>query len=100
MSPIPDGTFVNDTAFSYTFLCSKCISDDATTGLVISPELNIMGWAVSDDPLTDPTSASSALTYHSAGFGAVGMPLENAKSAKFDTWAALAVQGGSGSGNS
>jgi cellobiose dehydrogenase (acceptor) len=100
MSPIPDGTFVNDTAFSYTFLCSNCINEDPTKGLVISPDFNIVGWAQSDDPLTDPTSASVALTYHSAGFGAFGMPLNDAKSADFDKWAALAVKGGSGSGNS
>jgi cellobiose dehydrogenase (acceptor) len=100
MSPIPDGTFVNDTAFSYTFLCSNCINEDPTKGFVISPDFNIIGWAQSDDPLTDPTSASVALTYHSAGFGAFGMPLNDAKSADFDKWAALAVKGGSGSGNS
>lgn len=100
MSPIPDGTFVNDTAFSYTFLCSNCISEDPLTGFVVAPELNIVGWAQSDDALTDPTSASGALTYHSAGFGAFGMPLADAKSADFAKWAALAVKGGSGGGNS
>jgi cellobiose dehydrogenase (acceptor) len=94
MSPIPDGTFVNDTAFSYTFLCSNCISEEPATGFVISPEFNIVGWAQSDDALTDPSSASVALTYHSAGFGAFGMPLDDAKSADFDKWAALAVKGG------
>lgn len=102
MSPIPDGTFVNETAFSYTFLCSNCISDDVSKGLVLyeSPSTNIIGWAFSADPLTDPATASSALTYHSAGFGAFGSPMDNAKSADFDTWAALAVESGSGSGNS
>ncbi|KAL5114597.1 hypothetical protein ACEQ8H_007502 [Pleosporales sp. CAS-2024a] len=100
MWPIPDGTFVNDTAFSYTFLCSNCISEDATTGLVISPDFNIVGWAQSDEALTDPASASVALTYHSAGFGAFGMPLDDAKSADFDKWAAMAAKGGSSGGNS
>jgi cellobiose dehydrogenase (acceptor) len=77
MSPIPDGTYVNDTAFSYTFLCANCISDDTKEGLVIydAPSVNIMGWAFSDDPLTDPATASSTLTYHSAGFGAFGLPM-------------------------
>jgi cellobiose dehydrogenase (acceptor) len=98
MIPIPDGTFVNETAFSYTFLCKNCISDDPTTGMVIQ-DFNVMGWAYSDDPLTDPASASAALNYHSAGFGAFGMTIDDAKSAKFDDWAALAVEGGSGSGN-
>ncbi|KAJ4344127.1 hypothetical protein N0V95_006331 [Ascochyta clinopodiicola] len=110
MNPIPDGTFVNDTAFSYTFLCKNCISDDVATGLVIydSPSTNIVGWAFSDDALTDPATASSTLTYHTAGFGAFGLPMSNASSADFDTWAAMAVESssgsdsgsGSGSGNS
>jgi cellobiose dehydrogenase (acceptor) len=100
MDPIPKGTFVNDTAFSYTFLCSKCITTDPATGFVISPDFNIMGWAFSKEAVTTPSSAASVLSYHSAGFGAFGMPLADAKSAKFDTWAALAVKGGSGSGNS
>lgn len=100
MSPIPKGTFVNETAFSYTFLCSKCISEDPATGFVISPDFNIIGWAQSEDGLTDPSSASVALTYHNAGFGAFGMPLDDAKSADFEKWAALAVESGSGNGNS
>ncbi|KAJ4321378.1 hypothetical protein N0V94_002915 [Neodidymelliopsis sp. IMI 364377] len=101
MNPIPDGTFVNDTAFSYTFLCKNCISDDVATGLVIyeSPSTNIMGWAFSDDPLTDPATASSTLTYHTAGFGAFGLPMSNATSANFETWAAMAVEGSTGSGS-
>ncbi|KAH7070047.1 choline dehydrogenase [Paraphoma chrysanthemicola] len=99
MSPIPEGTFVNDTAFSYTFLCSNCISTDVSTGLVLyeSPAVNVMGWAFSDDALTDSSSPSAALNYHNGGFGAFGMPMENAKSADYATWAALAT---AGSGNS
>lgn len=101
MNPIPDGTYVNDTAFSYTFLCKNCISDDVAKGLVIydSSSTNIVGWAMSDDPLTDPATAGSTLTYHSAGFGAFGLPMSNATSAKYDTWAAMAVEGSSGSGS-
>lgn len=92
MDQIPTGTFVNETAFSYTFLCSNCISKDPATGLDIASDLNIVGWAQSKDALTDPSSSSVALTYHNAGFGAFGMPLEAAKSADFEKWAALAVK--------
>ncbi|KAF1351525.1 choline dehydrogenase [Lizonia empirigonia] len=101
MSPIPDGTYVNDTAFSYTFLCKNCISDDVATGLVIydAPSTNVVGWAMSSDPLTDPATASSTLTYHSAGFGAFGLPMSNATSVDFETWAAMAIEGSTGSGN-
>ena len=101
MSPIPEGTYVNDTAFSYTFLCKNCISDDVATGLVIydSPSTNVVGWAFSDDALTDPATASSTLTYHTAGFGAFGLPMSDATSANFETWAAMAGGGSTGSGS-
>lgn len=103
MTTIPEGTFVNDTAFSYTFLCSNCISDDVKKGLVIyeSPSTNIMGWAFSSDPLTDSSTASATLNYHSGGFGAFGLPMANATSADYEKWAALAVgDSSSGSDNS
>ena len=103
MSTIPEGTYVNDTAFSYTFLCSNCISaDDPLKGLVIyeDPAVNVMGWAYSDKALTDPTSASAALNYHDAGFGMFGLPMANATSADYPKWAALAVAGPPSTGNS
>jgi cellobiose dehydrogenase (acceptor) len=77
MKPILDGTFVNDTAFSYTFLCSNCISTDVSKGLVIydAPEVNIMGWAFSDDALADSSTAGAELNYHNGGFGAFGLPM-------------------------
>jgi cellobiose dehydrogenase (acceptor) len=77
MKPIPDGTFVNDTAFSYTFLCSNCISTDVSKGLVIydAPSVNIMGWAFSNDALTDSSTAGAELNYHNGGFGAFGLPM-------------------------
>lgn len=102
MKTIPDGTFVNETAFSYTFLCSKCISKEASSGLVLvdSPDVNIIGWAMSKDALADPATPSSTLTYHSAGFGAFGMLMDNAKSADFAKWAALATEGTGGNSTS
>ncbi|CAA9966267.1 Choline dehydrogenase [Pyrenophora teres f. maculata] len=103
MSPIPDGTYVNDTAFSYTFLCSNCISaDDPLKGLVVykEPNVNVLGWAYSNKALTDPTSASAVLNYHDAGFGMFGLPMANASSADYPKWAAMAVAGTPGAGNS
>ncbi|KAF2713498.1 carbohydrate-binding module family 1 protein [Pleomassaria siparia CBS 279.74] len=88
MTPIPSGTFINDTAFSYTFLCSKCLG---TNGLVLSATTNVLGWAYSTDAITTPASASSALTYHAAGFGGFGLTVADAKSANYATWAAMAV---------
>jgi cellobiose dehydrogenase (acceptor) len=94
MKPIAKGTFTNDTAFSYTFLCSGCIGE---TGLDVSSENTVLGWAYSDQPVTTPASASSALSYHAAGFGAFGVSIADAKSADFDTWAAMASAGGNNS---
>jgi cellobiose dehydrogenase (acceptor) len=100
MNPIPDGTYVNGTAFSYTFLCKNCISKDPETGMVLyeAPSTNIVGWAFSATAPTSPASASAALNYHT-GFGAFGLPAADAQSAKFETWAAMAVEGSSGSGS-
>ncbi|KAF2680801.1 hypothetical protein K458DRAFT_434075 [Lentithecium fluviatile CBS 122367] len=97
MTTIPDGTYVNDTAFSYTFLCSNCIGDDA---LVLSTTSNVLGWAYATDAPTTPSDSTSALTYHDAGFGEYGLTIDDAKSAEYDTWAALATGGSSSSGNS
>lgn len=94
MTTIPDGTYVNDTAFAYTFLCSNCIGGD---GLVLSDTANVIGWAYSDDAISDPSSAGSELTYHNAGFGLFGLTVDDAKSADFATWAALATGGSSNS---
>ena len=92
MTPIPDGTYTNDTAFSYTFLCSGCITgDDLSFSVTDDPA--VLGYAWSNQAVTNPTSASSALTYHAAGFGAFGLPIADAQSSDYSTWAALASGG-------
>ncbi|PVH95650.1 cellobiose dehydrogenase [Periconia macrospinosa] len=101
LTTIPDGTYVNDTAFAYTFLCSNCIGEGALT--ISETATNVLGYAFSDDALKTPASASGALNYHSAGFGAFGLPIDGAKSADYDKWAALATgdaSNGTGNGNS
>lgn len=89
MAPIPEGTYANDTAFSYTFLCSGCIASDA--GLDLSSAVAVLGWAWSDQAVADPTSATSALTYHAAGFGAFGLTVADAESADYSMWADMAT---------
>jgi cellobiose dehydrogenase (acceptor) len=59
--------------------------------MVLSDTTNVLGWALSETALTNPTSSSSALNYHDAGFGAFGMTTADAKSADYDTWAAMAT---------
>ncbi|KAH7350187.1 GMC oxidoreductase [Plectosphaerella cucumerina] len=89
LKTIATGTSVSGDSFTYTFLCEGCVqggsvtfASDATTG--------IFGWAMSTTALTDPTDATSALNYHSAGFGLWGADLTAARSADFATWSALA----------
>jgi cellobiose dehydrogenase (acceptor) len=93
MTTITEGTYVNDTAFSYTFLCSNCISDDA---LAIS-ESNVLGWAMATDAPTEPSVSASALTYHEAGFGGFGLKIADSQSPDYGTWAALATNSTGGS---
>ncbi|PNS18516.1 hypothetical protein CAC42_5055 [Sphaceloma murrayae] len=93
-TPIATGTFVNGTHYSYTFLCSGCLSvqpnfqgDVTGTGL---------GWALSTNELGNTASANTTLNFHNAGQGVFVLSFADAQSARFAEWAALA---GSGSGN-
>ncbi|KAL0932731.1 uncharacterized protein CTRU02_211694 [Colletotrichum truncatum] len=86
-TPIANGTFVNSTHFSYTFLCEGCVIADKTT---LTGESPILGWAFSDTSPTTPSDPSSALNYHSAGFGQFGLDIAAAKSAKFEEWSKYA----------
>ncbi|ORX92935.1 hypothetical protein BCR34DRAFT_629431 [Clohesyomyces aquaticus] len=92
MTPIPEGTYTNETAFSYTFLCSGCVSSDG--GLDLLADTTVLGWALSAEALGNPTLASSVLTYHAAGFGAFGLAVADAKSSDYSKWAAMATGGG------
>lgn len=98
MTAIPEGTWVNETAFSYTFLCKNCISDTIANGLVLSETSNVLSWAFSETPLTDSSSPSATLNMHNGGYGSFGFKVADAKSADFEKWAAMAT-GSSGSGN-
>ncbi|EQB53832.1 GMC oxidoreductase [Colletotrichum gloeosporioides Cg-14] len=88
-TPIANGTFVNSTHFSYTFLCSNCVDSTATT---LAGESPILGWAFSDTSPTTPSDPASALNYHSAGFGQFGLDIASAKSAKFEEWSKYAKE--------
>ncbi|GKT94766.1 LOW QUALITY PROTEIN: cellobiose dehydrogenase [Colletotrichum tofieldiae] len=80
--PIANGTFVNSTHFSYTFLCENCINDKTS----LTGESPILGWAFSDTSPSPASDPAAALNYHSAGFGQFGLDIAGAKSAKFETW--------------
>lgn len=87
--PIADGTFVNATHFSYTFLCQGCVLEGVTSLTSTAPTL---GWAVSATEVTTPSDPNSALSFHGAGHGQYGLDIAGARSAKFAEWAALAVE--------
>jgi cellobiose dehydrogenase (acceptor) len=87
--PIEKGTFVNSTHFSFTFLCEGCIVGGSTT-FKPTDETPVFGWALSVENPTTPSDPASEIPYHGAGFGLYGMPAADAKSAKFEEWAAMA----------
>lgn len=89
--PIADGTFVNSTHFSFTFLCEGCIVG-GTTSFKPTDETPVFGWALSAEDPTTPSDPASAIPYHAAGFGLFGVSAADAQSAKFDTWAAMASE--------
>lgn len=95
--PIANGTFVNSTHLSYTFLCEGCIVANKTSFANTNP---ILGWAISAENPTTVSDPESALSYHAAGFGQFGLDLASAKSAQYAQWAswAAATTPGPGSG--
>ncbi|KFA74926.1 hypothetical protein S40288_06763 [Stachybotrys chartarum IBT 40288] len=86
--PIANGTFVNSTHLSYTFLCQGCVLEDTTNFLATN---KIFGWAISVEDPTDVSDPASALTYHAAGFGQYAVDLEGAANANYDLWASWAA---------
>ncbi|KAL6399766.1 cellobiose dehydrogenase [Ilyonectria robusta] len=94
--PIANGTFINSTHISYTFLCEGCVIANKTTVANDSP---ILGWAISDTNPTTASDSASALSYHAAGFGQFGVDAAAAKSAKYEEWAAWASATTPGTGD-
>lgn len=90
LSSIKSGTYVNDTAACYTFLCSGCITTDDVSFAASDTEA-VFGWALSDTAVTDPTDSTSALTMHNSGEGEFAITFANAQSADYATWAAMAT---------
>lgn len=86
--PIANGTFVNSTHLSYTFVCQGCIVG-GTTSFDSDDEAPVLGYAVSTSNVDTVSSASSALTYHDAASGEWGFSISGAKSASYSTWAAM-----------
>ncbi|KAF7886376.1 hypothetical protein EAF00_010479 [Botryotinia globosa] len=96
--PIANGTFINSTHLSYTFVCQSCVIGGLTTFNATS-ELATLGYAVSSSTPTTPSSSGSALSYHDVGANIYNLNLTAARSAQYSTWASWASAATSG-GNS
>lgn len=99
--PIANGTFINSTHLSYTFLCQGCINDDSFDATAATPVFGYAVAATSPETASDPVSA---LTYHAKAFGQYGVNLDGAKSADYALWASWTsespgVPGNPGGGN-
>ncbi|OAL53639.1 CBD9-like protein [Pyrenochaeta sp. DS3sAY3a] len=88
-TPIANGTYVNSTHWTYTFLCSKCIQTDGTTFKATDTAPSI-GFALNAAAPTQKTNAAASVSKHTAQ-GQVVFDLSKAKSDKFDTWKAYAA---------
>lgn len=84
--PIANGTFVNSTHLSSTFVCQGCIIGGTTT-FDATDSAPIIGYAVSTSNPTTVSDASTALVYHDAGSNEYGFSTSSAQSANYETWA-------------
>ncbi|PWY75094.1 FAD/NAD(P)-binding domain-containing protein [Aspergillus heteromorphus CBS 117.55] len=87
---IPSGTSINSTYLTYTFLCSGCVVGQPTTWAA-NETAYYFGWALSATNPTTPSSSSSKMPYHAAGYGGFEAELYAARSSEFSTWASKAV---------
>ncbi|KAG7451905.1 CBD9-like protein [Guyanagaster necrorhizus] len=99
LSTVADGTYINDTHLSLTFLCGGCIVGDDLT-FSSNDTSAVLGWAYSTSSPSDVTDESTDLVYHSAGYGEFGLGIADAQTSEYETWAALAVGDDSGSSSS
>lgn len=83
-TPIANGTYVNSTHWTYTFLCSKCILTDRSTFGAADATAPI-GWAINAQAPAQRTNAGASVSKHSTE-GQVTFNLATARSANFTAW--------------
>lgn len=88
--PIAAGTSVNSSLLTYTFLCEGCLDASLGLGAAATSGTVEMGWALGSNAVQNPASPSAVLNFHDRGFGGFDAILSQARSAQFDTWAAMA----------
>jgi hypothetical protein len=82
--PIANGTYVNSTHWTYTFLCSNCMQLDGTT-FKTTDTAPSLGYVLNPTAPSQKTNAAASVSKHTAQGQAV-FDLSKAKSSKFDTW--------------
>ncbi|KAK2614613.1 hypothetical protein N8I77_001422 [Diaporthe amygdali] len=97
VTQIPDGTFVNDTHVSATFVCGGCLNADSFGA---ANATTTFSYAYAYDPVADPSDVDSQLSDHTANgepYGPFDVTIAQAQSSEYSTWAAL-TQAASASG--
>lgn len=84
--PIANGTFINSTHLSYTFVCQGCVVGGTTT-FDFTEDTGALGFALSSSNPTTPSDASTALVYHDLGSNIYVANFTAAQSAQYATWA-------------
>lgn len=89
ITQIPDGTFVNDTHVSATFVCGGCLNADSFGA---ANKTATFGYAYAYDPVADPSDPDTTLSDHTANgepYGPFEVTVAQAQSGDYATWAAL-----------
>lgn len=98
ITQIPDGTFVNDTHVSATFVCGGCLNADSFGA---ENTTATFAYAYAYDPVADPADPDTTLSDHTANgepYGAFGVTVAQAKSGEYSNWAALTGTAAAASG--
>lgn len=96
--PIAEATSANDSFLTFTFLCEGCLNSALGLGAEAVGADGTMGWALSEEAVSNPETPAGGLGFHERGFGPFTMRLGEARSADFDTVAATAGDPIEGSG--
>ncbi|KAK7748678.1 hypothetical protein SLS53_000700 [Cytospora paraplurivora] len=89
INQIPDGTFVNDTHVSATFVCGGCRNSDSFGE---DKKTATFSYAYAYDAVADPSDVDTTLSDHTANgepYGPFDVTLAQAESSEYQNWAAL-----------
>ena len=89
MKPIAKGTYTNETHMSFTFLCSGCLPGAPLTFNPTDGQTGL-GWCYGRANPTTPSDPATAFSYHDGGYGGFALVLANARTSKYDSFAAQA----------